>query len=463
MRAFVVVTAMTLLSAALLWVIVLRGEDLSRETLARYTVVSATMAIVAGSVAAHRQRRRREAEERLVQWVDRMSDTTQDQLEPTLMEQWPRLAQHLSWAAERFADRFRVLKQQSIQHQRVVNSMVDGVVVVNSAGRVIAANPAARRLLGVAQDDLHNRPLLDLVRIPEIVATVSQVLQLRRSRDLTVKVGQGRKRSLRIVVSPLPDELQPGIVLTLHDETRLRALEQLRREFVANVSHELKTPLASVKGYAETLLMGALEDPDRARRFVEIISQQSERLELLINDMLRLARAQDAAEVLHLAPVPVCEVIAASMSAYRPVADRKPLDLQQGEIPDDLLVFADRESLLTVVNNLVGNAVRYTQPGGWIRVSAEQTDLQIVIRVHDNGPGIPDSDHDRIFERFYRVEKGRDSQVGGTGLGLAIAKNLVQNMRGQIRLSSRLGEGSCFEVRLPVPNAAGEGSTEDKV
>jgi two-component system phosphate regulon sensor histidine kinase PhoR len=169
----------------------------------------------------------------------------------------------------------------------------------------------------------------------------------------------------------------------------------------------------------------------------------------LINDMLTLARAQGGPEVLALSDVGVPEVLQESMATYRPVADRKPLELRLLPLEGDLRAIADREALLTVVNNLVGNAVRYTQAGGQVTISATEEQESILIQVQDNGPGIGEADRERIFERFYRVEKGRDSRVGGIGLGLAIAKNLVCGMHGEISVTSEPGRGSCFLVRLP--------------
>ncbi len=415
-------------------------------------IVAGILIAMACGILYWRHNRRTVATAKLLTWIDQCAKSPSSRLafDNDVLREWPAFAQHFDWALEQLSQRMELLNRSQSQQQRVVHYMIDGVIVVNATGRVVSANPAARRLMGFHLDATQERPLVDIIRIPEIVSAVAQVLKEGKSQEVTVNIGTREGRSIRVQAALLPDEPQHNVLLTLHDETRLRALEQLRREFIANVSHELKTPLASVKGYAETLLDGALADQNRARRFTEHIAQQADRLEALITDMLTLARAQAAPEVISITKVNLADVIDESIAAYSPVAERKPVNLKTEEVPETLHAAADRESLLTVINNLVGNAVRYTQAHGEITVRAWAEGQWCVIAVCDNGPGIPHADQERIFERFYRVEKARDSRVAGTGLGLAIAKNLVLNMHGNIRVKSDMGQGSQFEIRLPL-------------
>jgi two-component system phosphate regulon sensor histidine kinase PhoR len=223
----------------------------------------------------------------------------------------------------------------------------------------------------------------------------------------------------------------------------------MRREFIANVSHELKTPLAAVRGYAETLQLGAKEDPETCTHFLQQIDVQSLRLERLINDMLQLARAQTGSENLILGSVPLGPVLNESVLTYEPIANARQLTMEYEPPPENAAVFVDREALLTIANNLLGNAVRYTPEGGHVKLSVRDELNRWLISVSDDGLGIPLADQERIFERFYRVEKARDATRGGTGLGLAIVKNLVSALAGEVRLSSTPGVGSTFEVLLP--------------
>lgn len=438
-----------LLFAGTLWgILVVQQSTLKGASI--YWATSLAIAGACGFWCAMREQQRLSNKSEIVVLIDRFASNPNlaITLSPGQLARQEPIMQHLAWASENISNSLEYLQRQGQQNVRVLENMIDGIIVLDEQSRIVGLNPSARRQLQLSADDGMNRPLLDVVRLPEIVQAVKTVFAEKRVHEQMFSVGQHDRRWLRVVASLLPGEPRPGVVVTLHDETRLKALEELRREFVANVSHELKTPLASVKGYAETLLMGAIEDPETCRKFIGIILQQADRLEMLINDMLRLARAQAAPEVLKLVNLQVRDVLQESIASYRPVAARKSLELTLESVATGLEAVADREALLTVVNNLVGNAVRYTPEGGHIWVSAERQDGRCVVAVVDDGPGIPETDCQRIFERFYRVEKSRDSQVAGTGLGLAITKNLVVSMKGTIEVQSKLGFGSRFIVVL---------------
>jgi two-component system phosphate regulon sensor histidine kinase PhoR len=235
-----------------------------------------------------------------------------------------------------------------------------------------------------------------------------------------------------------------------HDVTELKRLEQARREFVANVSHELRTPLTAIKGYAETLLHGGLADEASAAEFVRVIDRHAERLRLLIEDLLDLAAVEQGRARLDLLPISAAEAAAQAVGVVRPASEARGQTLEV-DVPADLpAIRADRDRLAQVLINLLDNAIKFTPEGGRIRIEARADGDRLEIAVRDSGPGIPQEDLGRIFERFYRVERSRDRREGGTGLGLAIAKHLVQAMDGSIEATSAPGAGSTFRVTLPL-------------
>jgi two-component system phosphate regulon sensor histidine kinase PhoR len=240
-------------------------------------------------------------------------------------------------------------------------------------------------------------------------------------------------------------------VLVLHDTTDLRRLENLRQEFVANVSHELKTPLSVIKAYVETLQAGAADDPEHCGPFLEKIGEQADRLHALILDLISLARIESGEEVFDFRTVPLEPAVAACLERHRARAATKGIQLASigPDHPGAAAAWADEESVNQILDNLIDNAVKYTPPGGQIQVRWTDSDDQIRLEVEDSGIGIPEQDLPRIFERFYRVDKARSRELGGTGLGLSIVKHLVQSMHGTVQATSHVGQGTTFTVLLP--------------
>lgn len=333
---------------------------------------------------------------------------------------------------------------------QVLDHMTDGVVAVDASRRVLLLNPAARRLLRLTRESLLGRRLAEVARVPQIVAAVDAVLSGESPGETEFDFPSDGERFLKVQALPLAVDGAPGVLITIRDESQMRQLERMRREFIANVSHELKTPLAAIKGYAETLQLGAKEDPETCTHFLTQLGLQAERLERLINDMLQLARAQAGTQNLTVTNVPLIPVLREAVATYEPLAQAREITLRFVPPSTAATVAADREALLTIINNLLGNAVRYTPEGGNVELQCYESGNTWAIIVADNGLGIPEQDQERIFERFYRVEKARDASRGGTGLGLSIVKNLVQALGGEVQLRSRPGEGATFEVRLPA-------------
>jgi two-component system phosphate regulon sensor histidine kinase PhoR len=270
------------------------------------------------------------------------------------------------------------------------------------------------------------------------------------------------ERILDISLSPIAHDGDEwaGVLIVLHDITAVRRLERMRSEFVANVSHELKTPIAAVKGFAETLLAGALNDKDTAKQFLQIIFDESERLNRLIGDILELSKIESKRIPLHFSPVDLQSFVEHMIHMMRPEANKKSIELQI-QVPDDLYMEADEDRLRQIFINLLSNGIAYTPEGGKVKVRIEPAvphagegedgdGERVRIIIQDTGIGIPKKDLPRIFERFYRVDKARSRSSGGTGLGLSIVKHLVELHRGTIKVDSEPGIGTKFTIELPV-------------
>jgi two-component system, OmpR family, phosphate regulon sensor histidine kinase PhoR len=257
-------------------------------------------------------------------------------------------------------------------------------------------------------------------------------------------------------VQPLPGEPCPGVVLVMHDTTELRRLESLRRDFLANVSHELKTPLSSIKAYAETLRNGAMNDPDASQRFLARIEEQSDRLHHLILDMLMLARIESDQQAFEIVPVDVAQVANSCLENQRRAAESKRIQLELQPSSSPCSARADYEGLREILDNLIDNAIKYTPEAGKVSIAwseergAGSLQPSVRIAVRDTGIGIKLDDQRRVFERFYRVDKARSRELGGTGLGLAIVKHLAQSFDGTVGVESEPGKGSTFWVELPM-------------
>ena len=265
------------------------------------------------------------------------------------------------------------------------------------------------------------------------------------------------EKALAVYASRLPGAPSPGAVLVLHDVTELRRLERLRQDFVANVSHELKTPLTNIMSNAEVLLDGAAEEPALRGQFLAEIDDQAHRLLALVTDLLSIARLESGEKFLDFEVVRVDDAVQACLDRHRTRAEAKGLALSAvaiGAAPPDLAVWADDEGVAQVLDNLVDNAIKYTPAGGRVTVRWSADPVQVVIEVEDTGAGIPERDQPRVFERFYRVDKARSRELGGTGLGLAIVKHLAQGMNGTVSVTSAVGQGSTFRVCLPRAGAA---------
>jgi two-component system, OmpR family, phosphate regulon sensor histidine kinase PhoR len=375
---------------------------------------------------------------------------------------WPigRLVRVFNAAAADVSGRIARLEQDRQQLIVVLEAMAEAVIAVDIRNRLLFANAGANRLFGLDPASV-GRLIPELIRSPQVQDAIEATLRLTApqsyqtelalaSRDGTTR-SQGLVRHLAVRGTPLPGSPSPGAVLVFHDVTDLRRLERMRQDFVANASHELKTPLASIKAYTETLLDWGLHDDTVNVRFLERIDEQAERLNQLILDLLSLARLESGQDVFDHQPLDVIPVLEACVEGHRGRAAARNLVLSfdHGGLVDGPMILADEEAVRQIADNLIDNAIKYTPENGSVRVHCYVVDDMVVFDVCDTGIGIPRDDLPRIFERFYRVDKARSRELGGTGLGLSIVKHLVQSIGGRVDVTSRVGSGSQFTVRVP--------------
>ncbi len=362
-----------------------------------------------------------------------------------------RLAKTYNEMTRRIETKVRDLALERRQQNAILSALVESILAVDHQGRLLFLNPSARSLFNLPAEGLTGRPLVEVLRHRPLTELVEQALlgKPTPSREITLHTPQERIVSLQ-AVSVNYGEGQTGAVVALHDVTELRKLEGVRREFVANVSHELKTPLTSIKGYAETLLEGALKDPKNSHDFTKIILDHANNLSRLIDDVLDLSAIEAERVSYLLEPVAPAESIERILKALTPMAKAKNVSLHV-DLPKTLpKVLADREKLVQIFMNLLENAVKFNKSGGEVWVSAAAHDDRLSIRIRDTGRGIAPDDLPRIFERFYRGNKDRSHEIPGTGLGLAIVKHLVEAHKGDITVKSTLNEGTIFELSLPL-------------
>lgn len=363
------------------------------------------------------------------------------------------LAEAMNSMAAQLSERMQAIKKQRGELEAVLSSMVEGVLAIDPAERIMWVNRAAADLLEVDEEKAKGRMLQEAVRNPKLQEFVAAALAsaVPIDGDLVLQTEPERYIQATGMSLKAPEGGTAGVLIVLNDVTRIRQLESVRRDFVANVSHELKTPITSIKGFVETLMDGAAARPEDLQRFLTIIAKQADRLNSIINDILSLSRLEHEAErnQVELAPGPVVAMLKDALEVCADRAAEKRIALSL-ECPEGLLCRMNAALLEQAVVNLIDNAVKYSGEGTRVEVAAFQNADQVVITVRDQGPGIAKEHQDRIFERFYRVDKGRSRQLGGTGLGLAIVRHIALAHQGSVAVESEPGKGCAFFVRLPA-------------
>jgi two-component system phosphate regulon sensor histidine kinase PhoR len=363
------------------------------------------------------------------------------------------LADTLNEMAHQLEERLRTVVHQGNEQEAVLASMVEGVLAVDREQRIISLNRAASQVLACDRRTAVGRSLQEVVRNTDLRKFVDQALSATAPIDTDLVVRGDTDRVLQAHGTALRDAhgQSIGAVIVLNDVTSFRRLEDVRRDFVANVSHELKTPITSIKGFVETLLDGALSKPGDAERFLRIIAKQADRLNAIIEDLLSLSKIEQSEEAgdLKLEDGKVRDVLEAAVHDCQTKASERQINVDL-ECDESLTVKCNAPLMEQAVVNLLDNAIKYSDNGGYVEVSAQGVNGEIVISVRDQGCGIPADDLPRIFERFYRVDKARNrKERGGTGLGLSIVKHIVNVHHGRVTVESTLGRGSLFSILLP--------------
>jgi two-component system phosphate regulon sensor histidine kinase PhoR len=339
--------------------------------------------------------------------------------------------------------------QFQTQQAALFDSMAEGLLLLDHHSRIHLANRALAELFDLTTD-IRGRTIMEALRLHELAELVEALGTQKQILGRELKLSRPNERWLQVNGSAIfdPDGNRYGTILVFHDLTRLKQLERARQQFVANVSHELRTPLSLIKGYVETLLDGAKDNPEVAAKFLQTIDRNAERLKLLIEDLLTISELESGRVKLNLQSVPLRPLTEKVLADFRSRADAKQMSIVD-RVPE-LCARADADRLEQVLCNLLDNAIKYGRSQGTVSVTARPANGgQIEVSVQDDGPGIPAESLERVFERFYRVDKARSREQGGTGLGLSIVKHIVQGHGGRAWAKSELGHGATFFFTLP--------------
>jgi len=373
--------------------------------------------------------------------------------------------------ARALEDLFRVQSQldeqmaeRSSGAETIFTALQDGLLVVDNRRRLTLVNPAFRTLVG-SNEDFVGRPLLDIIRDPSIDRLIGDTLSTGEPQNIELTItdlahSSARRMQLNSVAIKNEAHKTTGAVVLFHDITQLRKADDVRRDFVANVSHELRTPLSILRGYIETLLEDPNTTPDELARILEVMNRHSRRLEVLVEDLLTLAQLESSNPNIQLGDVRITELFAAIVTDWARKFAEKKLSVEVAAAPDLPLIRADETRLREILYNLLDNAVKYSRPGGKIRLQAQRRHDEVAISVSDTGVGIAESDLPRVFERFYRADKARSRELGGTGLGLSIVKHIAQMHGGWVEAQSVINAGTTIRVVIPVRGPSAPSVTE---
>lgn len=355
----------------------------------------------------------------------------------------------INYLTEQMSHRINEIKTSTSKFEAVLMSMFEGVMVIDEKGLILLVNDALRKLLIIDEDPLGKKPL-EIVRNIEIQELADKIVRTEsgvESREISLLLP--KEKTVQIHATPIRSKNNiKGAVMVFHDITELRRLENVRKDFVANVSHEIRTPVTNIKGYAETLLDGALEDKEHAKEFLNIISEDSNRLTQLVDDLLDLSKIESGNLKFDMRPFDIIQLINRIVIGMTKQKNQQDIAIHTNMSDAPLNVKGDEKAIAQVMLNLIDNAIKYNRNNGSVTINVLNAENKVKVEVVDSGIGIPDRDLPRIFERFYRVDKARSRQLGGTGLGLSIAKHIIQAHQSSLNVSSELGRGSTFFFSL---------------
>jgi two-component system phosphate regulon sensor histidine kinase PhoR len=361
------------------------------------------------------------------------------------------LGQALNQMAQQLKETIDAVSTEKSKLESVLANMVSGVIFLGQDGRVDLVNPAAGQILGINPILSGGRQHVGIIRNYQLSQLIATALETGKVVKEEILILVPLEKNVQVNITPITGRANSnlGAVVVLHDITDFRELERMRKDFVANVSHELKTPVTSLQGYAETLLDGALDDTKVAREFVNIMLTESERLSILINDLLELSKIESTANSVMWQEIDIDVLICFLKNKFKPQVEELQIKLEFTKPEYPLIAIGDNGMIEQVLTNLIDNAVKYSPVGGKVTMAVSEQAEGILFEVIDTGLGIPEQELKRIFERFYRVDKGRSRKLGGTGLGLAIVKHILETLGSQIKVESTLGRGSKFYFFLP--------------
>jgi two-component system phosphate regulon sensor histidine kinase PhoR len=362
------------------------------------------------------------------------------------------LADVLNHMAGQLGEKIRMITQQRNELETILSAMREGVLAVDAEERILTFNQAAGSFLGIDLSSAKGHAIQEVIRNADVQRFISGVLTGRGPAEGEIVLVVPESKFLQVSGTLLRDSKGKtiGALSVLNDITRMRQLENMRRDFVANVSHELKTPITSIKGYVETLQEGALDDKDNVQKFLDIVLKQSDHLNAIVDDLLSLSRLEQGAERgdIQLSEENLGRILEAAAGDYELKAREREIKLIVN-CGEEIMVKANFRLLKQAIGNLLDNAIKYSEPGKAVEVEAAENTNEVVIRVSDHGNGIAPEHLPRLFERFYRVDKGRSRELGGTGLGLAIVKHIAQAHGSHVTVESSVGKGSTFALHLP--------------
>jgi two-component system, OmpR family, phosphate regulon sensor histidine kinase PhoR len=374
--------------------------------------------------------------------------------------EWDILANAFDRMQGELAKRESKLIESNQRFKTIFEKMSDGVILVDAVGNVVTSNSASRDLLSLSHHDIFGRSIVESVRIPEFQSAIETCILTNEAQQCFFEtLGQSR-RKLFVRVIPMPGQTPNEMILVVQDRTQMEQLAAMRTEFVASASHELKTPLASIRAYAETLRMIVHDEPQHVDRFVTQIETSVDQINQQIQDLLQITRIESGKKTFHSATINVEKCCKESIKRHIAEADHRNIAVKLIPVQKAVYAWADEEAVQIMIDNLVSNAIRYARPNGEVVVSTVNEGSNAIINVSDNGIGIAPKYHERVFERFFRVDKARSRDLGGTGLGLSIVKHLAQSFGGNVSLTSALGRGSTFTIVLP--NASADTNTDSE-